>query len=339
MKKYVLFIGIDMSKKWLDASLTVDGVKKLMLHKQFFNNLKGFQSLIYWISTKQQALGSQGAYLFCLEHTGIYTLPLCVFLEEHGFDYCLESALRIKRSLGIRRGKSDKADSKDIAQYAFLNIKHLKTSQLPAKELMKLKSLLVHRERLVKQRVALKNASGDYEEYMPDDYFCACIVEDNQQLIEILNSKILKVEKLMEQIIKQNDQLDKPYKLARSVKGVGPIIATTLLVYTNCFTAFDNPKKFACYVGIAPFSKQSGSSLFINAKVSKLAYIKIKALLGNGVNSAIQHDKELRAYYQRKLDDGKNKFTVLNALKNKLISRVFATVKRGTPYVELFRYT
>lgn len=339
MKKYVLFIGIDMSKKWFDASLTVDGVKEQMLHKQFSNNLKGFQSLIYWISKQQQILAIQGTYLFCLEHTGIYTLPLCVFLEEHDFDYCLESALRIKRSLGIRRGKSDKADSKDIAQYAFLNAKQLKSSQLPAKELMKLKSLLVHRERLVKQRVALNNASGDYKEYMPDDYFCACIVDDNQQLIEILNTKIKKVEKLMEQIIKQNDLLDKPYKLARSVKGIGPIIATTLLVYTNCFTAFDNPKKFACYVGIAPFSKQSGSSLFINAKVSKLAYIKIKALLGNGVNSAIQHDKELRAYYQRKLDDGKNKFTVLNALKNKLISRVFATVKRGTPYVELFRYT
>jgi len=110
MKKYVLFIGIDMSKKWFDASLTVDGAKELMLHKQFSNNLKGFQALIYWISRQQQALGCQGAYLFCLEHTGIYTLPLCVFLEEHGFDYCLESALRIKRSLGIRRGKSDKAD-------------------------------------------------------------------------------------------------------------------------------------------------------------------------------------------------------------------------------------
>lgn len=339
MKKYVLFIGIDISKKWFDASLTIDGVKELMIHKQFSNTLKGYKSFIHWIRKQQNTLGIQGAYLICLEHTGIYTLPLCIFLQDQNIDYVLESALRIKRSLGIRRGKDDKADSKDIALYTFLNAKQLKISKLPAKELMKLKSLLVHRDRLVKQRVALKNATGEYKEYMPQDFFCASIIEDNQELIQILNTKIRMVEKEMKTIIQNNEQLSNLYNLVCSVKGIGNIIAITLLVYTNCFKAFDNPKKFACYIGIAPFAKQSGSSLYINAKVSKLAYIKIKALLGNGVNSAIQHDKELRAYYLRKLDEGKNKFKVLNALKNKLISRVFATVKRGTPYVELFRYT
>jgi len=339
MKKYVLFIGIDISKKWFDASVTTDGLKESIKHKQFANTLKGFKKLLFWLGEQEQSLGVQGHYLFCLEHTGVYTLPICVFLQEHSLDYILESALRIKRSLGIRRGKNDKADSKDIAIYAFLHAKKLITSTLPAKELMQLKSLLVHRERLVKQRVALKNASGEYEDNMPKDYYCSCIVKDNLQLIEMLNDKIRQVEHQMKLIIEQDEQLNRLYTLVRSVKGIGNVIAITLLVYTNCFKAFDNPKKFACYIGIAPFAKQSGSSLLLNAKVSKLAYLKIKALLGNGVNAAIQHDKELKAYYQRKIAEGKNKFTVLNAIKNKLISRVFATVKRGTPYVELFRYT
>ena len=64
----------------------------------------------------------------------------------------------------------------------------------------------------------------------------------------------------------------------------------------------------------------------------------MKAIIGNGIASAIQHDPELASYYQRKLKEGKHKMVVLNAIKNKLIGRVFAVVKRGTPFVPLFQH-
>lgn len=338
MKNYVLFIGIDISKKWFDASLTVNGLKEQMAHKRLANTSDGFEKLIGWIHSKAQALGLNGPWLICLEHTGIYTLPLCVFLQEHSFDFVLESALRIKRSLGIRRGKNDKADSKDIALYLYLNAKRVKVSKLPASDLMILKNLLSHRARLVKQRAGFKGTKDEYTDYMPKAFYSAIIEQDTEELIQVLSRKIRAVEKQIRQIIKQNEELKRLYDLACSVKGIGFIIATTLLVYTNGFQAFDNAKKFACYIGIAPFAKQSGSSLNSNAKVSKLGYRKIKALIGNGVNAAIRNDKELKLYYKRKIAEGKNKYKVLNAVKNKLISRVFATVKRGTPYVELFNY-
>jgi len=338
MKKYVLFIGIDMSKKWFDASLTTDGDKKQMLHKQFNNTTSGFRQFINWIKKQARQSGIEGDWLFCLEHTGVYTLPLCVFLEQEAFDFVLESALRIKRSLGIRRGKNDKADSKDICAYAYFNVKRLKISKLAAKELMQLKNLLSHRARLVKQRAMFKGSFGEYDAFMPKEFSCSSIEEDNKELIAILSTKIRAIDQQIKQIIQQNEELNRLYQLARSVKGIGPVIAATLLVYTNAFKAFDNARKFACYIGIAPFEETSGTSVYIPAKVSRLAYLKIKALIGNGVNSAVRHDKELRAYYQRKIAEGKNKYKVLNALKNKLIARVFATVKRGTPYVELFNY-
>jgi len=65
----------------------------------------------------------------------------------------------------------------------------------------------------------------------------------------------------------------------------------------------------------------------------------LKAMLTQAANTAVQHDRELKQYYQRKLEQGKNKFSVLNAVKNKLIHRVFAVVKRGTPYVELATFS
>lgn len=64
----------------------------------------------------------------------------------------------------------------------------------------------------------------------------------------------------------------------------------------------------------------------------------MKALLSNCASVAVQHDPELKLYYQRKLEEGKAKLAVLNAVKAKLINRVFATVNRGTKYVVLKQY-
>ncbi|MEE9374035.1 MAG: hypothetical protein V3V00_13370 [Saprospiraceae bacterium] len=61
----------------------------------------------------------------------------------------------------------------------------------------------------------------------------------------------------------------------------------------------------------------------------------IKALLSNGINSAIQWDGEINKYYNRKIAEGKAKGIVLNAVKNKIVHRAFAVIKRQTPYVKL----
>ena len=63
--------------------------------------------------------------------------------------------------------------------------------------------------------------------------------------------------------------------------------------------------------------------------------IRIKANLSNAARSAIQNDPELRLYYDRKAKEGKEHGVIMNAVKFKLITRVFAVVKRRTPFVKL----
>lgn len=339
MKKHSLFIGIDMSKKWFDAALTVNGEQPQMKHKRFDNTPKGFTKLFSWIKNQAKLAGAGGQWLFCMEHTGVYTLPLCAYLEDQELDYVLESGLRIKRSLGIRRGKSDKADSKDIAEYVYTRSKSLKINKIQAVDLVRLKDLLSFRSRLVKQRTMLKSSSKEYKAFKPEQYLSEMIIADSRDLIGVLNEKIKKVEKELKRIVDENEELKKLYKLVASVKGVGFIISITMLVYTNGFKAFDNARKFATYISIAPFAKTSGTSTNIAAKISQLGYKKIKALISNAVATAIQYDKGLKAYYERKIEQGKNKYSVQNAVKNKIIHRVFAVVKRGTPYVDLHNYT
>ena len=112
VQMYVFFIGIDMSRDWFDASFSSNGDKGKMIHRRFDNNTEGFLKLIEWLRqlTAKKRLPKK-EIVFCMEHTGVYTLPLCHFLQKKKLDLVLVSGLEIKNSLGIRRGKNDKSDS------------------------------------------------------------------------------------------------------------------------------------------------------------------------------------------------------------------------------------
>ena len=53
--------------------------------------------------------------------------------------------------------------------------------------------------------------------------------------------------------------------------------------------------------------------------------------------SALRWDKEIKAYYERKVLEGKNKMGVINAIRNKLLLRIFAVIRDQRPYVENYQ--
>ena len=142
----------------------------------------------------------------------------------------------------------------------------------------------------------------------------------------------------MMEIICNDEHLKKTFDLVTSVKGVGVILGTTMLVYTNCFTSFDDWRKFACYCGIAPFEYQSGTSIKGKTKISPFANKRLKSLLSNAACSSIQHNPEMKLYYERRIQEGKNKMSTQNIIRNKILARVFAVVNRGTQYVDTLKY-
>ena len=111
-----------------------------------------------------------------------------------------------------------------------------------------------------------------------------------------------------------------------------------LIAYTNAFTKFNDTRKFASFCGIAPFPNSSGTSIKGRTKVSHLANKKIKSLLDLCAKSAIQSNPEMKNYYQKRIEQGKNKMSTINIIRNKILSRVFAVVKRQTPYVDFMKF-
>lgn len=136
----------------------------------------------------------------------------------------------------------------------------------------------------------------------------------------------------------QEEELKKQFDLICSVKGIGEQMALNFIISTDGFKRFKNGRQFASYCGVAPYPYISGTSIYGKNKVSHLANKKLKSLLNMCAVSAIQHAPEMKLFYQQKVAEGKNKMSVINIVRNKLIHRVFSVVKRGTPYVELKKY-
>jgi transposase len=100
--KFTWFIGIDVSKASLDVAFCQQNHPTLFSYQQFDHTRSGFKSLLKWLS--KQKVDSQ-ASLFCMEHTGHYTLALCCFLQDNHLAYTLISPLHVKKSLGITPAK------------------------------------------------------------------------------------------------------------------------------------------------------------------------------------------------------------------------------------------
>ena len=320
------FIGIDISKLKLDVTLLDVLTKKASLHSVVTNDIKGFQSMVKKLLKAGVILDEA---FVCLEYCGVYGLKLGLFLEKT-CDYCFCSPLQIKRSLGITRGKNDKLDALKIANYCYRFQDELKAQNMPSAVLLKLRSLLRERDRVVGFRKIGRQIRSD----QATDYNKSTIARSIDRE-EQFSADIKEIEKEIEQTIKEDDSIQTNYSLLLSISGIGMINAVAMIICSNNFEGIDNARSFACYCGVAPFEYSSGSSIKKRTRVSKMANKQMKVYITNAARSAIVHDPELRLYYKKKREEGKSHGCVLNAVKFKLITRSYAVIKRGTAYVKL----
>lgn len=327
---YFYFVGIDVSKLSFDASI-INFEGEEISYAQFPNNDLGLKGFLKWVQSYHIPLR---ATLFCAEDMGSYVSNLALYSIEKKFDFALACALTLKRSLGIARGKNDKIDSLRIARFALVNQKRLTLYQLEEHAVSELKSWIVLRENFVKQKVSLNNIIHSFKMETKLKHNEKEIVFAQKRLEE-LKALISDVEDRMKEVIESNETVNKNFQLLTSIVGVGLITATVLITSTGNFTKFDDCRKYACYCGIAPFPYSSGTSIRGKTKTSKLANIRIKTYLSRAAVVAKKYDKQIQKYYIKKLEEKKNKLSVLNAIRNKVVARCFAVVSRGKPYVNL----
>jgi len=324
--EFEFFIGVDVSKGELDFAVQQGG--HFLFHREIANQPEAIKA---FIKELQKLPGfSLVKAVFCMEHTGIYNNHLLSCLHQKT-SICLESAIHIKKSLGNIRGKNDKIDSIRIAGYAYEKREKLRLWAPKRDVIRQLSYLTATRSRLIEARKMLKTPLKEHEIFSPQK-----LTKQKISLcsgtFKAIDADLKKTEKAIDQLIASDLELDRLFRLTTSVTGIGKVTATQILITSNEFKSIGDPKQYASYSGVAPFTQESG--IFKGkGRVSHMANKKIKTLLHMSALVAIKCNPDLKVYYERKVNqDKKNKMSVINAVRNKLILRIFACVNQNRFY-------
>jgi len=319
-------VGIDVSKLTLDYHHHQSHAKSQTIS----NDEKGYRSLLQWL--KKEVSKALEDIMIVMEHTGYYSYSLEQFLYKHKINYTKKPALDIKRSCGKIRGKSDKADAKMISRYGWMRREELKVSKPISDNQLELQQLMAYRDKLVADKASYQSRIKELQAQLKNKV-SPLILQSTKNIQQVLCVEIKKAEEAIQELLKQEQNVQINYELIKTVRGIGFATGVHFIIATENFTRFDNHRKFACYCGVAPFENSSGTSVRGKTKISSLANRKIKSLLTMAAISAIQHDADLKEKYQQKIKEGKPKMCALNIIRYKLIERVFTVIKRQSPYI------
>ena len=157
----------------------------------------------------------------------------------------------------------------------------------------------------------------------------ACSFEIKQLINQIifLESQIDEVDKQIKELY---DKLDNHLL---SVPGIGSTIAPIILAEIGDINNFDKPSKLIAFAGVDPSENQSGNKLSTNEKTSKRGSPYLRHAIYNASLVAISNEPELRAYYDKKISEGKHHFVALAGISRKLLTIIYYILKEDRDYI------
>lgn len=320
------YLGIDISKNHIDLHLCNAKGNPTCFH-QCRNTPEAIREAFQGLPLEEFS-----QVLICAEQTGMYSFPLIEVAEEMECALWLEDPTRIILSSGVRRGKSDPVDAARIAAYAHRFADQARLYRFDAHLIRQLKYLMSTRRQMVADRAKYIAQLNDQKGYMPEDIYA-----DKQEwftpIIDHFSRQITQVEARIRELLHRDTLYTRQIELMQSIPGVGPQLALGMLTASGGFTTITSPKAMACHAGVAPFAYHSGENDYTRSRVSHRADKQLKCLLHMAALSVVARPGELQDYYRRKCAEGKPKMSVLNAIRCKLIHRIYAVIKRNEKYI------
>lgn len=316
-------VGIDISKKTLDLALYLD-----FEYAESFKIDNTPEAILDFITHIKKLNCKISNTVLCAEETGIYGTFLKQFSVKHKWKISFESPLKVNRSIGVVKGKSDKKDAVLIGDYAIKNLANLNFYIPERKIISEQKYLDVALERLENARKQLLSSRKCYEEFnlLPFD-------QSYVLTLASIDKDIKNIKERISNLVLQDERLNHLYQIVTSVPGIGDKIFRSIIIYTNEFKSFDCPQKFASYCTIAPFRDTSGTSLDRRGRNSNMGNRKLKPLLHLSVLTALRtKNSHFYHYYMRRKNAGYQGLKLINALRNKIIRTIFACVRDQRQY-------
>ena len=164
------------------------------------------------------------------------------------------------------------------------------------------------------------------------------ISQSGRHIVSELNKEVEKIDKRIAELIKSDEELTEVFTIVTSCAWYRTQNAVCLMVYTDNFRRFNyDSRKIACYYGIAPFGKDSGTSVHSDPRVHYMANRQIKSMLTQAALAAVNFNPVIARYYMRLVERGKKKQVALNNVKNKLVHLVTAMARNRQLYTPEYK--
>ncbi len=311
----MIVVGVDVSKETL-IGVVLNRSSRSVGSFTIGNNREEINSWVTKMCLKYRQL------LVASEATAEYHRTLALLCLEYKIPFRLLNPIVTKQFTRstVRKKKTDPADALTIAKLAQAGEGAVVTEKSfdITKSYSRIASKLVQIEQKL-HLMQLRFSSLTPEDKEAHESFEKCISQLKQSVLDFRAQALSRVDRTQ-------------LKLLLSIPGIGETIATTLVAEIGDISNFKSGKALVAYAGIDPRVKQSGRGLHHNTHLTKRGSPYLRQALFQAAFVARVHDEQLKEYYQKKIAEGKRYKEATIATSRKLLYRVYAVLKRQTPY-------
>ncbi len=301
------FIGIDVSKAWLDCGLLDSGTGSVHTER-FSNDGSGHSKLIGWALQAQPSLlviEATGGYEGCVVAAlATAAVAVAVINPRQGRDFA--------KALGVL-AKTDRVDAVVLARFAERVRPQVRAPK--SEELSMLEAVLVRRRQLVEMLSAERHRQAMAR---------GVIARQIAQHVRWLQRQIQAADEDLSGMIERSSLMQRKLEVLTSAPGVGRLTAIALLTQLPELGQL-NEKRISALAGVCPFSRDSGR--FRGKRIIWGGRARVRAALYMAALTATRYNPRIRAFYQRLISAGKAKKLALVACMHKLLLMLNAMIR------------
>lgn len=309
------FIGIDVSKAKLDIALFRESKYRV---KSIPNTTEGLNTLLDWLNKYQ----SPGGHV-CMEATNVYWEACALALCAAGYTVSVINPALVKafaQSEGIR-SKTDTVDARLLAR--FCQEKRPEPWVAPSITEQTLRALVLRHQALTEMHTQEQNRKWVAR---------AVLRESIEEHLCWLDDEIKRIEKAIDQLIKDDTDMGHRQKLLDTIPGLGPRTIAVLLAYVGHVLRFESARQFAAFAGLTPMLYESGSSVRRRPRLSKVGHAFLRRALYMPAMVALYRTAWGKAFRERLAANGKPPKLIIGAMMRKLAQVAYGVLKSGQPF-------
>ena len=365
----MIYVGIDVAKDKHDCFITNFDGEVLFKAFTIANNLDGFNDLYQKIVSVTEDITKVKVGL---EATGHYSYNLLGFLLNKGLTTFVINPLHTnlyRKSLSLRKTKTDKVDSRTIATMMMsdMNLKSYSDTSYHNEEL---KSLTRYRFDKVKERAKLKSSvsrlvcfefpSADAVANSHLTRLSNLLAESSKgrygkdtavmfreaarssigshmpakslelkHTIKLIHELDAEIEEIENEIKSIMDEIHSPIL---TIPGISYRMGAMIIAEIGDFSRFDSPDKILAYAGMSPSTYQSGQLDNCYSHMEKRGSRYLRYALYNATKYVCHWDESFAVYLAKKRAEGKHYNVALSHATKKLVRTIYAMEKSGQPY-------